>query len=87
MQFYGIFFMRPYNQSGRCQDVFDNACTILAEDGTLGCSKHVEDTKIKSLMKKCTFCLFLLLHMYLAFQILVATVHTACENSAFCHTV
>ena len=25
MQFYGISFMHPYNQSGRCQDVFDQA--------------------------------------------------------------
>jgi len=44
-----FFFIRPYNQPGRCQDVFDNACTILPEDRTLGCSKHVEDTKINPL--------------------------------------
>jgi len=35
MQFYGIFFMHPYKQSGRWQDVLDTQ--------TLGCSKRVED--------------------------------------------
>jgi hypothetical protein len=52
MQFYGISFMRPYRQSGRWQDVFDQAYhktayTSLPEEGTLGCSKHVEDAIFK----------------------------------------
>jgi len=33
MQFYGISFMHPYKQSGRCQDVLDiQTCTRLPED-------------------------------------------------------
>jgi len=37
MLFYVTFFMHPYRQSGRCQDVFEyqnheTACTTLPED-------------------------------------------------------
>jgi len=28
MQFYGIYFMRPYKQSGRWQEMFDQAHSL-----------------------------------------------------------
>jgi len=37
MQFYGIYFMHPYKQSGQWQDVLDHktACASLPEDDHL----------------------------------------------------
>jgi hypothetical protein len=65
MLFYGISSTHPYKQYTDQIAYMDTrkkyrktASTSLPDDGTLGCSKHVEDSiiKLKHYRKRCAFC-------------------------------